>query len=198
MTQLRDEAEALAVALEMGICAVDEAIEWSDAWIIHEDAPPFSLCEVSLSRDRYPQDVAALLRQIPGTPLRSNVSALLIILLRRKLTDHPERARDVAYWLYSSACDDAIVDPSLRRFGGEVFDALALAELGYLQESREQIVTNMVSELEQAADKATVTWSVPLRQCPPGHSQREKTLRGRMILAPQRRMTYVLSTMPRC
>src|SRR5262245_289862 len=58
MSGLRDEAEALAEALEFGVCDVAEVIAWSDAQLLREEPPPGALCEVSLAHDRYPQDVA--------------------------------------------------------------------------------------------------------------------------------------------
>lgn len=59
MATLRDESEALAEALEMGLCDVAEVIAWSDAGILREETPPISLCEVSMAQDHFPQDVAA-------------------------------------------------------------------------------------------------------------------------------------------
>ena len=85
MSRLRDEAEALAKALEIGVCDVAEVIAWSDAQILRADPPLGTLCEVSLAHDRYPQDVAGMLRQSPGTPAKSNVTRLLVTLLNDRL-----------------------------------------------------------------------------------------------------------------
>src|SRR3954469_2618781 len=96
MSGLRDEAEALAEALEFGVCEVAEVIAWSDAQLLREDAPLRALCEVSLAHDRYPQDVAGMLRQCPGTPAKSNVSRLLVTLLDDRLKGDTGRAYQIA------------------------------------------------------------------------------------------------------
>src|SRR3712207_7908543 len=51
VSALRDEAEALAQALELGACDVAEAIAWSDAQLLRQDPPPVALCEVSRSEE---------------------------------------------------------------------------------------------------------------------------------------------------
>src|SRR5262249_27851149 len=136
MSGLRDEAEALAGALEFGLCDVAEVIAWSDAQLLREDPLPGALCEVSLAYDRYPQDVAGLLRQCPGTPAKSNVSLLLVTLLDHRLKGDPGRAYQVASALYQMALAEEIEDPHLREIAWWAWDALDLAEAGHIQESR--------------------------------------------------------------
>jgi hypothetical protein len=63
---LATEADELALALVMRLATVDEVIDWADAAIIALDAPPYSLIEVACA-SRVPHDeVASLLRAIPG------------------------------------------------------------------------------------------------------------------------------------
>jgi len=92
MSELRDEAEALATALEIGACDVAEVIVWSDAQLLREVSPPAALCDVSLSRDAYPQDVASLLRQLPGAPDYQSVERLLLSLVDAKMRSDPSRS----------------------------------------------------------------------------------------------------------
>lgn len=158
MSGRRDEAEALAEALELGVCDVAEVIAWSDAQILAEDPPPGALCEVSLASDRHPRDVASLLRQCPGTPARSNVSRLLVALLDRRLKGDGGRADQIASALFQMALSEEIEDPHLEGIALWAYDALDLAEAGYIQESREQIVGQMADALGQAVADAATTW----------------------------------------
>lgn len=159
MSGLRDEAEALAEALELGVCDVAEVIAWSDAQLLREDPPLGALCEVSLAHDRYPQDVAGMLRQCPGTPAKSNVSRLLVILLDDRLKVDTGRAYQIASALYQMALAEEIDDPQLRESAWWAWDALDLAEAGHIQESRERIAGQMAHALDQAAANAATTWS---------------------------------------
>jgi hypothetical protein len=63
----RTEAEALARALELGLIDVADAVRWADQKIAQEDSLPNALYDVAMSSKVYPQDVAHLLRSIPGT-----------------------------------------------------------------------------------------------------------------------------------
>ncbi len=103
MPGLRDEAEALAKALEFGICDVDEVIAWSDAQILREESPLVVLYDVSLACNRYPQDVADMLRQSAGTPDKANVGRLLVTLLDGELKRDAGRASLIASTLYHMA-----------------------------------------------------------------------------------------------
>ena len=52
MSELRTEAEAFAIALELGFVPVSEAVAWSDAQIAASDVPHIALCDVSMSSHR--------------------------------------------------------------------------------------------------------------------------------------------------
>jgi hypothetical protein len=160
MPQLRDEAEALATGLEIGACDVAEVIAWSDAQLLREDPPPAALCDVSLSHDRYPQDVARLLRQLAGAPDKQRVGRLLVTMVDAKMRSDPGRADQVALWLYHMTAANEIEDPALMKIGWWAWDALDLAEAGQIQESREQVIGQMSAALHQAAGDADLTWSV--------------------------------------
>jgi hypothetical protein len=159
VSELRDEAEALAEALEFGICDVAEVIAWTDAQILREDPPIGALCEVSLAHDRYPQDVAGMLRQCPGTPAKSNVSRLLVTLLDDRLKGDSGRASQIASALYQMAFAEKIEDPHLREIAWWAWDALDLADAGHIQESRQQIVGQIADALDRAAANAATRWS---------------------------------------
>jgi len=160
MSQLRDEAEALARALEIGACGVDEVIAWADAQIVRESQPDWPLCEAALSRDRYPQDVAGILRQLPEPFSRRNVNQLLVTLLNARLKGDADLADRVASALYQMALADQIEDSGLKQTFWWARDALDLADAGYIAESRAQVVAEMARALEQAAEEAGIDWSV--------------------------------------
>lgn len=159
MSQLRDEAEALATALEIGICDVAEIIAWSDAQILRQDSPPAALCDISLAHDRYPQDVAGLLRQCPGTPVKARVQRLLLLLARQKLSRGSRGADKVASVLYQMALGDDIEDSNLKSIAWWAWDALGLADAGHIEESRKQTTNQMVAALDEAAQSGDSDWS---------------------------------------
>ncbi|MDR3622847.1 MAG: hypothetical protein P4L85_26070 [Paludisphaera borealis] len=160
MSQLRDEAEALAKALEFGVCDVAEVIAWSDAQVLREDQPPFGwLCDVSLARDLYPQDVAGMLRQCPGTPAKSNVSRLLVILLNDRLKSGTGCSSRIASLLYKLTFANEIEDLHLREIARWIWDAIDDGEAGQIQETREQVFGEMADALDRAATDAATTWS---------------------------------------
>jgi len=158
MPRMRDEAEALARALEFGLCDVAEVIAWADAQILREDRPSEALCDVSLARGRYPQDVAGMLRQFPGTPDSSDVARLLLSLMKDRLDRDDDAAEPIAWALHQMAMAKEIDD---QRFS-DVFwwarEELDLAELGYIQDSRQQIVQRMAAALEEATADPIPSW----------------------------------------
>jgi hypothetical protein len=160
MSQFRDEAEALATSLEIGACDVAEVIAWSDAQLLREDPTPGALCEVSLSHDRYPQDVAGLLRQLPGAPDKPRAGRLLVSLIDAKMKGDPSRAYQIASALYRMALADEIEDPRLKEIAWWAWDAIDLGEAGHIEETREQVIAQMSAALQEAAIEASVTWSV--------------------------------------
>jgi hypothetical protein len=159
MSQLRDEAEALAAALESGVCKVGEVISWADAQIMREDSPATALCEVALSYDRYPQDVAALLRKCPEAPDRSRAQRLLILLLHDRLKHDTGFADKVASAHYQMALSDEFEDPQLKSMAFWAWDALELADAGYSVESRAQITKQIAATLDHALRSGDTCWS---------------------------------------
>ena len=113
MARLRDEAEAMARALSLGACDLEEVIAWSDAQIAREDQPDGILCEVSLARDQPPGKVAGLLRQLPGNPAEADVAQLLIRKLDEWMTRDADQVSDIAHALFLMHCHDEIEDPDL-------------------------------------------------------------------------------------
>ncbi len=127
--------------------------------LLREDPPPVALCDVSLSYDRYPQDVAGLLRQLPGAPIKQRVDQLLVTLVDAKMRSDPSHVYQIAWGLYQMALADVIEDPRLKEIAWWAWDALDLAESGHNQESREQVIGQMSAALHEVATDVGVTWS---------------------------------------
>lgn len=149
---LRDEAEALARAVELGACATRDAVAWADAAIARDEAPHWTLCDVALARPRHPQDLAALLRQVPGTPQRDRILSLVLSLLRVRFAGGSLDAGRVAAILHRIAVSDSIDDPGLDRVAWWASEALDLADQGYLRETRDDVVASMRAALDSCAD----------------------------------------------
>ncbi len=159
MAALRDEAEALAIALTIGAVDVDEVIEWADAHIAALIAPHWALCEVATSRGQYPIDVAARLRELPGRADLAVSRRLVIALTARKLARDPSRANQFAVALYHMALAGEIDAPELERLAWWAWDALDLAASGMIEETPDQIVASMTEALDQALAEAPPQWS---------------------------------------
>lgn len=160
MSHLRDEAEALAECLGVGVCNVQQVIAWSDAHLLRENPPPIALCDVSLAQNRYPEDVAGLLRQLPGTPDKRRVGGLLTSLLRAKLKRDPDRADQIACGLRQLTLFGPIENPRLEDVAGWTWIALEDAEEGGVEGSRERIIARMSAALHEASGEAGIGWSV--------------------------------------
>lgn len=157
MSPSRDEAEALAVGLELGVCSIVDVVAWADAQLLREDAPPSVLCDVSLAGGRYPQDVAGLLRQVPGQACRPNIDRLLIVLMYHQLRRHSACAGPIAWALRELDFSHRIEDPQLSEFAFYLGHKAYLAEEGYGLEN--EVFQTMADVLEQAAERSGVTWS---------------------------------------
>jgi len=115
MSRMRDEAEALARALELGLRDVPEVIAWADAQILREDRPCEALCDVSLARGRYPQDVAGMLRRFPEAPDKAEVVRLLLCLMKDWLSRDADCADWIASGLYSDGARRGDRRPAIER-----------------------------------------------------------------------------------
>jgi len=145
----REEAEALATALDVGIVDVSEVVDWAVDRIAEEEHPHWSLCEIAIAGRKYPQDVAALLREIPGTFSASDVRRRVLSMMAPRLERDPRRADGIASALYQLALADEIEDGELKALAWWAWDRLDLADSGTIAETREQIVQRMIRELSR-------------------------------------------------
>ncbi len=162
MSQMRDEAEALAGALEFGFCTVAEAVRWSDLQILREDLPHPALFNVSLARDCYPQDVVGMLRQLPGTPDHSRVNLALLTILDFRLKAEQDQAYRIAIALYDMVLAGHIADPRLKEIGSWAWDLIDLAGTELPWETRKETIEEMSAALNDVAQSAAVKWPVEI------------------------------------
>ena len=93
---LRQEAEELAIALELGFASVAEVVEWADAKIVALDQPPYEVIEVSSSGRLPAPDVAHALRGISGDANVAKASKQVIARMAAALdrgSTTPKRSR---------------------------------------------------------------------------------------------------------
>jgi hypothetical protein len=151
MHSLKSEAEAFAIALEAGASDVGDVVKWADRQIECIDHPDWSLCEVSLSRSKRPDDVARLLRRIPGSVDTSSMIRIVLELMKKKLISDPLLAGPITKTLFHMAAyDDLIDDPAMKAVSLWAWDALDLAEGGYTNETPQHVVRHLIDAIDQA------------------------------------------------
>ena len=111
---LRDESEALWIALEAGLVGVDLVVAWADAHISKVDRPDALLCEISLSGGGRPSDVARMLARLPGEPDRVVVAGLLAKLMYDLLKDSSLPRGRIGDALILAVARGWIADPLLK------------------------------------------------------------------------------------
>ncbi len=66
MPILREEAETFRLALKMRLVWPDEVIAWADRRIADLAEPPIELIDVAVATRSFPDDLARLLKRLPG------------------------------------------------------------------------------------------------------------------------------------
>lgn len=127
---LRDEAEELAIALELGFASVEEAVEWAGANIDALEKPPYELMEVSCAGRSPPAEIAHLLRTIPGAPDVASASRRVIARMAAALDRGSAQPEHVAGALYSMYLNGGIPEPEAESEMIRLDDAFALAHQG--------------------------------------------------------------------
>jgi hypothetical protein len=92
---LNNEAEVLAVSLEIGAVSVADVVEWADARVAIEDHPHWSVCEVATMGASYEPDVARALREVPGVVDETRVRHELVCRLARALVEDRTRGSEL-------------------------------------------------------------------------------------------------------
>lgn len=149
---VKDEAEAMAVALRNGFTDVSDAVRWADVVISSEDHPHGSVCDVAVAVDKRTSEVADMLEEVPGTPDHDLVMDLLVQLVQQRFQDDA-RAESIARWLYSMALAGNIHDEELLKVAWWAWDSLALADARIIG-TRADVINAMRKSLAIAAERA--------------------------------------------
>jgi hypothetical protein len=155
---LRDRAASLELMLEAGIASVADVVAWADGVIASEPAPHWALCELSLMGTKRSADVVVALRDVPGVANPEVVAALIAHMLARILEADRSRADAVAWALWCLHGGTALRDPDLRRLSAWVRDGLFCADDGSIEQTRADLIDDMLATLRKAAG-ATVNSS---------------------------------------
>ena len=146
----KDEAEALAYALESGFATLDQAKDWAYSRIATEDKPSEPLLELT-GPNLHPTDAVHNLRDVSGRP--RDVETLRRILRRfgSVLRADPKLDSAIARALFSMA-----IDPEWSACAGDLTrslysfdDELDLARTGVYGD-RAEVVLRMQAFLDEA------------------------------------------------
>jgi hypothetical protein len=147
MVPLRTEAEAVAIALEIGVFEVADAVRWADQQIEHSEVPEVVICDVAMAGSKYPQDVSFTLRQLPGECDRSLAIRLVLRYALEALEGAKRDPREIARTLFDLACANDLPESDLKHHAWVYWDAIDLSRDGYGDETEEQIAAHMISTL---------------------------------------------------
>lgn len=123
MASLRTEAESLAIALELSLLHVADAVRWADRQIELSDIPPSSLCDVAMASSKFPQDVAHMLRSIPGDCDYAGAVHLTLGYALKALKESTSDPRDVARALFDMAMASDLPEGDLKYHAFGYWDA---------------------------------------------------------------------------
>ena len=113
-TNLRTDAEVLAVLIESSLIGTTEAIRWADDEIQRPDAPLEELAELATSGTRHAPDVTHLLRAIPGSIDHALYLPRLCRALAQVVRSRPALDQRVVQFLYAMASADEVPDDVAR------------------------------------------------------------------------------------
>ena len=100
---IKVQAELLRRELASGNASMKEIIEWADALIGCLDKPDPLLLEISISLEKPPGFVDALLARLPGDFTENDVSRYCIEKLRIAYESDPTLGEEIALKLYNMA-----------------------------------------------------------------------------------------------
>ncbi len=151
---LKNEAEVLAAALEVGAVSVSDVVAWADAVIAAEEHPHWSVCELAMMGASYDPDVVHGLREVPGVADEVWVRDELVRRLAQGLAEDHTRAERIASALYQLALANKLPEGALLSLAWWAWDALDLADQRMVQETRDEVVAKMLAGLNDAALKS--------------------------------------------
>jgi hypothetical protein len=148
---LRTQAEAMRIAIEIGAVSVEQVVDWARTIVAASDQPHWSICELATCPDRYPPDLNEFLLAVPGSPDLLAARAIVVRMLSDTLWANPNRADQVARSLYDLAVAGDLEDSPLREIAWWAWDALDLADSGMIEQTRADVVAQMHAAFQKAA-----------------------------------------------
>lgn len=139
---LREDAEALAMALELGFAAVEDAVSCADTRITALERPPGALIDVALAGRKPALEVAHLLRTIPGEIDPGRVSRRVIARFASDLEGGRATPERVVRALCSMQLEGRVPDPEAASEIGRLDDVFSLARDGICG-TREEAVRDL-------------------------------------------------------
>lgn len=127
---IKEGADFLAAAVEMGAATPDEVVAWADLVILKTGVPDLAICEVALMRKEPRRNIASTLRQVAGN---ADLHVVRGLLIERLINAHEEglvTPEQLSKWMYDDAFRDA--DGWAENYGEALsyWDALDLAREG--------------------------------------------------------------------
>jgi hypothetical protein len=147
MLSLRTEAESVATALETGLFDVTDAVRWADRQIERSDVPDTAICDAAMAGSKYPQDVAFILRQVPGECDQAQAVRLVLRYALDALEQGRRDPRQVARALFDLAYAGDLPKGKLRGQAWGYWDAIDLARHGCARQTEKQITADMASAI---------------------------------------------------
>lgn len=139
MFPLREEAETLRLGLVMRLVSPEAVIAWADRVVMELAEPPIEVIDVAAATRQPPDELARLLKRVPGPADLTAGAHRVLGILRARASDNA-LAIDVItnmLWVYST---EAVI-PDAERLAASNFDVEyeCLAYHGTLQGLGEEI-----------------------------------------------------------
>ncbi len=129
-TILKEEAYALAVAVEAGLASVDVAISWADRLIAVAPRIPGVLLAVSMPQNGHPQDVVRPLKELAAGVEPGRAVRRVIALMRERFITDPEAYPKLTADLERLALQGIVPNEQAASQMARLDDARLLAEAG--------------------------------------------------------------------
>ena len=153
MSVLKEQAEVLRVGLVAGFRTTGDAVKWADSIIAAEPKPDISLINVALASSRSAAEVSSLLGDVPGSCERVEVMRGVLSEFLHLVDQDPQRADDVARWLYLLSVNGDLPDEPFGWEANALDDTFDLARRTIIP--REEAIRQLVTFLRRESRPAT-------------------------------------------
>lgn len=130
--ELCDEAWELAFSLDHGLIEVADAVRWSDARLLARDDTPEALVDISLAGSLPADEVARLLRRVPGAHDVQHTARRVLARMATALDAGRVTPERIARSLYAMYLDGQVPEPAAESDMMRLDDAFDLARSGTL------------------------------------------------------------------